>query len=174
MNTIMNTMKSWLMTVFMVAALTGGGAALAGSHSGEEAGGDHKAHHSEHHGKDWAARMGKLLDLSDDQQAQVKAIMAEAREAGVRSTYRDARKAMKEAVRDEADETTLRQRARAAADARVDMILHHRTVHEQINELLSGDQRQQLAEHKEAMREKMKGEKKKRYHHGHKKSDSDN
>lgn len=173
----MNSLKSWLMAVFMATVLTGGGVALAGSHGGDDAAEDKKSRHCEHHGsshgKGWAARMDEMLDLSDDQQAQVQAIMAEAGEAGVRSAYRDARKALKEAMHDEADEATLRQRARAAADAKVDMILHHRTVHQRVKEVLTEDQRQQLAEHKEAMREKMKEHKKKRYHQDHKKPDSD-
>ncbi len=173
----MNSMKSWLMAVFMAIALAGSGAALAGAEGGEDAGGDKKACHGEHHkgyhGKDWAARMDKMLDLSDHQQEQVEAIMAEAREAGARSAYRDARKAVKEAMREEADEATLRERARAAADAKVDMILHHRTVQKRIHEVLTDDQRRQLAEHKEAMHEKMKDHKKKRYHQHNKKTDPD-
>ena len=91
-------------------------------------------------------RMAAKLNLSSEQQAQIKAIVETERErmAPLREQMREQRDQLQAAMKAQPfDENTLRQLAASQAEARTEMMVHRAQVRNQINAVLTEEQREQ-------------------------------
>lgn len=129
----------------------------------------HERHHQVHEGR-WQhhkgeggyhdgdgahlQRMTERLQLTDDQRNNIEGIFKSAREEGevLRSKSREAKVAVKDALRNGAAEKELRKLARAAADARVDLMLHKRRTHAAAEAELTGEQKAEMQIWREEMK----------------------
>ena len=164
-----------LMTTALVTALSGAGLALAGDdHDGKRDGHKHDAYKAMGHkhpgamdGEHWLSRVGDKLSLSDQQKQDIQAIFDAGKEEGktLREAAGKAREAEMKAVQERADERTLREVAKASADARVDLMLHGFDIEKRIDGVLTAEQRTQLAELKKERKAEMKAKMEKRKQH---------
>ncbi|MGE4579816.1 MAG: Spy/CpxP family protein refolding chaperone [Desulfuromonadales bacterium] len=91
-------------------------------------------------------RMAAKLNLTSEQQAQIKAIVEAEREriAPLREQMREQRTQLQAAMKAQPfDENTVRLLAASQAEARTEMIVHRARVQNQINTVLTEEQREQ-------------------------------
>jgi Spy/CpxP family protein refolding chaperone len=125
------------------------GRLLAGAVPGSGPGG--------HFGPPRFARIAKVLDLSDDQKAQVKTILrAHAAEIQAQlKTGQDARRSLHDAIlTDPIDEATIRARAADLSKVEGDGALLYAKVRAEIYPLLRDDQKQKIVDFRAKMRAK--------------------
>ncbi|MFA5632106.1 MAG: Spy/CpxP family protein refolding chaperone [Porticoccaceae bacterium] len=164
----MNSVKKIAITAIAIGAV--GFSALSLAHPADRhKGGWHGGKHM-HHGEMAGAhfyqgrgleRMAKQLELTDAQKEEIKKIVAESRDAAkpLREKLQASMEAERTAFADDSSERELKKLARATADSRVDLMLHHRAAQEKVEQVLNDDQKtrleQQRAERKAKMAERM-------------------
>ena len=114
----------------------------------------HKGHHDKGgHFK----KMMQQLNLTEEQQSQVKSIFEDFREShkDQRKQIRAERQAMNDLMRQEAlDETLLRKQMRKMSEMREDMMIERIKMMKQVRSLLTDEQKARLDELKQQWREK--------------------
>jgi Spy/CpxP family protein refolding chaperone len=143
----------------MAGVLIGGLAlnAVAGYGKGEE-GCQHRDKFMEHHGmhgdhfgsERWLEMMTGKLELSDDQNNQVKSILDATKNESqaLRKSMRENMQAERNAVDSDVSERELRKLARETADSRVDLMLFGQSVEGKIRAVLTEEQNAKLDEMK--------------------------
>lgn len=154
----MNRLKTPLMYL-SIAALFAGAFAIAPA----EAGPNHK-HHANKHRTHGEMHILKKLDLSDEQKAEVKAIMKNAKEQ--KAALREPLKAYKQALRDLVNSPDYSEQAVRSLHAQyqnvfADKVVIKANAANQVNAVLTPEQQAKKAEIKEKMKQRW-AEKKKR------------
>ena len=157
----MNRLKTPLMYLSIV-ALFAGAFAMAPA----EAGPNHKHHkaHAKKHHAHGEMHILKKLDLSDEQKAEVKAIMKNAKEQ--KAALREPLKAYKQALRDLVNSPDYSEQAVRSLHAQyqnvfADKVVIKANAANQVNAVLTAEQQAKKAEIKEKMKQRW-AEKKKR------------
>jgi len=126
----------------------------SGDDSCRDRGGKHRAWGgmesvgSERGGERLLKKMTRKLDLTDDQSTQIEQILTTSREgtADERETLRDTRKALREL--DPSEPTyadSVNQYATVLGDLKRDMIIERSSLRQQISQVLTDEQKQELA-----------------------------
>jgi len=175
----MNRVKKVLITGMAISMASFGTLALAGHHEGKSKGEcPHHGGKSMHYGERgmWGSeraleRMTSKLELTSEQQGQIQAIFAQAKEesTGLRDKMKNNMKAEREAIEARRSEGELKTLARATADSRVDLMIYRFTVEEKVKAVLSAEQNAKMDE----LKAKRKADMQKRMDKHHKGTDSD-
>jgi Spy/CpxP family protein refolding chaperone len=130
------------------------GTLLIGTTGAVLASGDyHNRERCGHHGGSMHG-LKRLDNLSDEQRDQIKAIMREQRDAmrDRRDEMRDSRRALRDAMQQGADEATLRPLAEKQGAMVTEMIMERAKVRNNINAVLTEEQRKQLEQQRRERR----------------------
>jgi periplasmic protein CpxP/Spy len=101
-------------------------------------------------------RMLRELDLSDEQRQQVKDVLDKARETGTQSQLMQARKALQDAVESSTiDEDNIRNLADQVGVAEGNAAVERAHIHQQILQILTDEQRQELDKMKVEAKQRM-------------------
>lgn len=105
----------------------------------------------------WLGKISEKLDLSDEQKGEIKDVLNQAKDEArpLRETLRDSRKAEREAADAGAKASELKKLAHKTADARVELMLHGKTVEGRVRSVLTDDQQAQLDQLKATRRAHM-------------------
>lgn len=95
------------------------------------------------------------LDLSDEQRGQVRALFEEARNTGTFERLMSSREALRDAIDSGADEGTLRQLAYDIGQAEGDAAVEAAHIQARVQEILTAEQREKLAQLKAEAKQKM-------------------
>jgi periplasmic protein CpxP/Spy len=148
----MRTVNKWLVNGLMMGVVAVGTGAWAEPGRGPGEHGD-RPYYAERGG--WMHGPGmriehlvRKLDLSEDQQARVKEIVANSREKSrpLREAMRTNMQAEREALEAGADSKRLKALAKESAETRVDLMLLARDMKAEIMTVLSDEQKQKVAE----------------------------
>lgn len=108
-------------------------------------------------------RMLRELDLSDTQRQQVKDVLEKARETGVQKQLMEARKALQDAVESPSvDESNIRNLADQVGVAEGNAAIERAQIHQEILQILTDEQRQELEKLKAEAKQRME-ERKQRF-----------
>jgi Spy/CpxP family protein refolding chaperone len=143
-------MKAHFITAVLIIMLAIGGTlttrAMAFHGDGDRRSGDCSERvDKQHQGR--MDRMARVLELSEDQQQQIQAIFASAREANrpIREKLHDTRKAMRAAAKiDPIDREKIRALAAEGANLQADLLISRVDIRKQVSAALTSEQQQRL------------------------------
>ena len=91
-------------------------------------------------------RMATKLELSTEQQGEIKAIVEKSKEETqvLREKMKANMQAERKAMEAQPSERELKKLARATADSRVDLMMHHFSVEDQVKKVLTKEQSERM------------------------------